>query len=299
MWQAREPAEDRGGARLRRRRSTLEAADIPATRSSGSTELIERDRPHARPPVRRPARDGRPGHGRARDPRGRARTPTSSRPGRRRRARSPASRPPSRRCRPDARVVARRAGALDRAARQPGRGRAGARSSRSRSPTASTRPFAGANCARASASELGVESVLVTEDEIEDGFRFLYARAKLACEPAGAAATAALLAGKVAARAGRDRGRGRLGRQRGTRNGRCYPGRAMKADIHPEYVLATVTLLVREHVPDALDEARAARRDLLELPPVLHGQAEADGHRRPRRALPAPAREGRRRRARG
>jgi threonine dehydratase len=28
--------------------------------------------------------------------------------------------------------------------------------------------------------------------------RFLYARAKLACEPAGAASTAALLAGKVA-----------------------------------------------------------------------------------------------------
>ena len=28
-------------------------------------------------------------------------------------------------------------------------------------------------------------------------FRFLYQRAKLACEPAGAAATAALLAGKV------------------------------------------------------------------------------------------------------
>jgi threonine dehydratase len=39
--------------------------------------------------------------------------------------------------------------------------------------------------------------VLVTEDEIHDAFRFLYARAKLACEPAGAAATAALLAGKV------------------------------------------------------------------------------------------------------
>jgi threonine dehydratase len=43
-----------------------------------------------------------------------------------------------------------------------------------------------------------VESVLVTEDEIADGFRFLYERAKLACEPAGAAAVAALLAGKVA-----------------------------------------------------------------------------------------------------
>ena len=45
--------------------------------------------------------------------------------------------------------------------------------------------------------ELGIESVLVTEEEIEDGFRFLYERAKLAAEPAGAAGVAALLAGKV------------------------------------------------------------------------------------------------------
>ena len=43
-----------------------------------------------------------------------------------------------------------------------------------------------------------VESVvLLTEDEIEAGMRFLYARAKLACEPAGAVSTAALLAGKI------------------------------------------------------------------------------------------------------
>jgi threonine dehydratase len=39
--------------------------------------------------------------------------------------------------------------------------------------------------------------VLVSEEEIEEGFRFLYERAKLACEPAGAAAVAAVLAGKV------------------------------------------------------------------------------------------------------
>jgi threonine dehydratase len=44
-----------------------------------------------------------------------------------------------------------------------------------------------------------VETVLVTEDEIAAGMRFLYARAKLACEPAGAAATGAVLAGKVEA----------------------------------------------------------------------------------------------------
>lgn len=44
-----------------------------------------------------------------------------------------------------------------------------------------------------------VESVLVSEQEIADGMRFLYARAKLACEPAGAAALGAVLAGKVEA----------------------------------------------------------------------------------------------------
>ena len=41
------------------------------------------------------------------------------------------------------------------------------------------------------------EFVLVTEDDIAEGMRFLYARAKLACEPAGAAAVGAILAGKV------------------------------------------------------------------------------------------------------
>jgi threonine dehydratase len=47
-----------------------------------------------------------------------------------------------------------------------------------------------------------VETVLVTEEEIASGMRFLYERAKLACEPAGAAAAGAVLAGKV------DAGRG-------------------------------------------------------------------------------------------
>jgi threonine dehydratase len=42
-----------------------------------------------------------------------------------------------------------------------------------------------------------LERVLVTEAEIEHAFRFLYERAKLACEPAGAAAAAAWLAGKI------------------------------------------------------------------------------------------------------
>jgi threonine dehydratase len=57
-------------------------------------------------------------------------------------------------------------------------------------------PFAGVNCI-AVCQARGVESVLVSEEEIAAGFRFLYGRAKLACEPAGAVGVGALLAGKV------------------------------------------------------------------------------------------------------
>jgi threonine dehydratase len=57
-------------------------------------------------------------------------------------------------------------------------------------------PFAGDLCVEICRERLdGV--VLVTEEEIGDGMRFLYQRSKLACEPAGAATTAALLAGKI------------------------------------------------------------------------------------------------------
>lgn len=57
-------------------------------------------------------------------------------------------------------------------------------------------PFAGQSCLEVCRVR-GVESVLVTEDEIEAAFRFLYGRAKLACEPAAAAGLAALTARKV------------------------------------------------------------------------------------------------------
>jgi threonine dehydratase len=57
-------------------------------------------------------------------------------------------------------------------------------------------PVIGDGCF-AIARELVDGSVTVTDDEIRAGFRFLYERAKLACEPAGAAATGALLAGKI------------------------------------------------------------------------------------------------------
>jgi threonine dehydratase len=57
-------------------------------------------------------------------------------------------------------------------------------------------PFAGENTL-AICRELVESVVLVTEDEVKDAFRVLYERTKLAVEPAGAAATAALLAGKI------------------------------------------------------------------------------------------------------
>ena len=65
----------------------------------------------------------------------------------------------------------------------------------------------------------------------------------------------------------------------------------MRADIHPDYVVATVTLLVRQHLHHPLDEGRPARRALQRVPPLLHGQAEAGGHRRPHRPLRAPLRQ--------
>jgi threonine dehydratase len=58
-------------------------------------------------------------------------------------------------------------------------------------------PFAG-RIATETCKDL--ERVLVTEEEIEQAFRFLYERAKLACEPAGAVAAAAWLSGKVEAK---------------------------------------------------------------------------------------------------
>ena len=57
-------------------------------------------------------------------------------------------------------------------------------------------PFAG-EVALAVLQANGVESVLVSEEEIEEAFRFVYARAKLACEPAGAVGVAAILTGRA------------------------------------------------------------------------------------------------------
>ena len=57
-------------------------------------------------------------------------------------------------------------------------------------------PYAGDLCL-AVCTELVTDSVTISEAEIEAGFRFLYERAKLAVEPAGAAGVGALLAEKV------------------------------------------------------------------------------------------------------
>jgi threonine dehydratase len=57
-------------------------------------------------------------------------------------------------------------------------------------------PFAGAVALEVLRAN-GVESLLVSEEELAEAFRFLYSRAKLACEPAAAVGVAALLAGKI------------------------------------------------------------------------------------------------------
>jgi len=57
-------------------------------------------------------------------------------------------------------------------------------------------PYAGPHCVEL-CLELGVESVLVTEEELKEAFRFMYGRMKLACEVAGAATAAALLSGRL------------------------------------------------------------------------------------------------------
>jgi threonine dehydratase len=59
-------------------------------------------------------------------------------------------------------------------------------------------PFAGEH-ALATLRAHGAESLLVSEEAIEEAFRWLYARAKLACEPAAATALAPLLEGRVEA----------------------------------------------------------------------------------------------------
>ena len=57
-------------------------------------------------------------------------------------------------------------------------------------------PFAG-ETALVTLRAHGAESILVSEEAIHEAFRWLYSRAKLACEPAAAAALAPLLTGQI------------------------------------------------------------------------------------------------------
>ena len=82
--------------------------------------------------------------------------------------------------------------------------------------------------------------MLVDEEELAEAFRWIYVRMKLACELGAAATTAALLSGKVRVEPGQTVVAVVSG-------GNIAPKQAaailaiMKADIHPEYVLSTVT----------------------------------------------------------
>ena len=73
---------------------------------------------------------------------------------------------------------------------------------------------------------------------------------------------------------------------------RRYTGVIMKTEIHPDYVECKVHCSCGNEFTTRSTAADAARRALLGVPPLLHGQAEAGRHRWPRRALPAPRREG-------
>ena len=147
--------------------------------------------------------------------------------------------------------------------------------------------------------ERAVETVLVSEDEITEGIRFLYGRAKLACEPAGSGRIAALLAGKIDVEPADTVVARCLRRQRRTRNRLCYPGFTMKADIHPEYVLATVRCSCGNEFQTRSTKSELHVEICSECHPFYTGKQKLVDTRRPRRALPAPAREGRRRAARG
>ena len=73
----------------------------------------------------------------------------------------------------------------------------------------------------------------------------------------------------------------------------------MKTDIHPDYVECQVHCSCGNEFTTRSTGPDAARRALLRVPPLLHGQAEAGRHRWPRRALRAPVREGQDRREEG
>ncbi len=66
----------------------------------------------------------------------------------------------------------------------------------------------------------------------------------------------------------------------------------MKTSIHPDYVRSTRALHLWQRVHHPCHPRRAARRGVLQLPPLLHRPPKARRHRRTRRALPAPRCQG-------
>ena len=84
-------------------------------------------------------------------------------------------------------------------------------------------------------SRLVEDVVLVSDDEIREGMRFLYERAKLACEPGAAVGVAALLAGRLDVAGIEGRGARHLGRERLAPAGRRDPRRLTAMErLHPE-----------------------------------------------------------------
>ena len=168
----------------------LEAADVQSRRSPGSRSSIARDRPGARAPVRRPARIAGAGDGRARDPRRLAGVETILVPAgggglvagiaaaaRRRRVSS---------VEPDGST---------RRARRASRPGSRCRSHPARWRTGSPRRSPG-EIALEMLRPHGVGACSSRRTRSRTAFRLLYARAKLAVEPAAAIGLAALLAGR-------------------------------------------------------------------------------------------------------
>ena len=87
--------------------------------------------------------------------------------------------------------------------------------------------------------------------------------------------------------------------RRSSRGSGCRPGHGCPATLSsyedrnsPQLRRGSRALHVRQRVHHPLDPVRDPRRDLLRVPPVLHGSPEAGRHRWPGRALPAARGQG-------
>ena len=184
-----ESDEGGGHARLRSRRS-ISRRRVPADAHERLLEHVERTGADVRPPVRR-RRSSRQATARSDSRSSRTCPPSHDRRPHRRR------RPDRRRC-GCRRLPCRRRRARELAptltdalaAGEPVRDRAALDRGRAQ------RPVHGSRARLLSVAERVDEVVLVSDDEIAEAMRFLYVRAKLACEPAGAAAVASAAHGQ-------------------------------------------------------------------------------------------------------